>query len=587
MGTLKDELAKVKSAVSTKKAKSAGMVTAQTDPTVQQCGDKEWTVGVKPLRHDKNNISPSISTNNKPSGSAQNKSQVQLRNKPKSHVKGRSKKRRRGSCGDSLPSNESIRNAYGNEIPRLKRVSVPYAASEVSIPGFDMLPQVILTRPTDYKEPDAWVQEGAVLQLASGEQGRVLKVRMGIDFGTSFTKVALRIAGKVYFVNWEGVRNSDQAFLLPGEISRLKNNTTKLGRPGKAIETLGGLKSPFLTRECHDSENYVSSVVFLAWVMRYSRAWLYERHSMIVRSRRLAWEINIGCPTDPWSSLALVERYKHVVQCAWKLSQTQGDISMQDARSLLRSSDVRESDIGLDGVNVIPEFVAQIAGYVNSPQRVDGLHLLVDVGAGTMDIAAFNIYRNKQEGADRYPIFDGAVEPLGTHILMSARMLLLGNAPRTWEDLSGIPSLDQLSKDLCIDASKLQKIDEGYSEVVCQRVYNSLSKTKSKRYPGAPEWKGGLRVFLAGGGSSCAVYQQGVKHAFEKLGVKQLVTPFPALHDSIARMDKQEFHRLSVAFGLTYDAESVGKIIRPQEIEDIVRVTSVQTRPDRDELYAK
>lgn len=62
---------------------------------------------------------------------------------------------------------------------------------------------------------------------------------------------------------------------------------------------------------------------------------------------------------------------------------------------------------------LFPEFVAQVAVYARSPQRQDGLHLLVDCGAGTLDIATFNVGRQPGTNEDIYPILQSEVAPLG------------------------------------------------------------------------------------------------------------------------------------------------------------------------------
>lgn len=63
---------------------------------------------------------------------------------------------------------------------------------------------------------------------------------------------------------------------------------------------------------------------------------------------------------------------------------------------------------------------------------------------------------------------------------------------------------------------------------------------------------------------------------------------FP-LPEGLARntldLPKDEFHRLSVAFGLTYDPEIIGKIYRSSEIPNLM--LQQRRRPDSDELYAR
>ena len=59
----------------------------------------------------------------------------------------------------------------------------------------------------------------------------------------------------------------------------------------------------------------------------------------------------------------------------------------------LERLEISEGDIIEDDeISLFPEFLAQIAGYVRSPGRQADLHMLVDVGAGTMDATTFNVH---------------------------------------------------------------------------------------------------------------------------------------------------------------------------------------------------
>ncbi|MCY4641143.1 MAG: hypothetical protein OXC41_00340 [Gammaproteobacteria bacterium] len=78
-----------------------------------------------------------------------------------------------------------------------------------------------------------------------------------------------------------------------------------------------------------------------------------------------------------------------------------------------------------------------------------------------------------------------------------------------------------------------------------------------------------MRVFITGGGSACDVYRNSVEQSFRNIGTLPLFTTFPVLENAAGRMGQESFHRVSVAFGLSYDAESIGKIIPPQDIEDM------------------
>jgi hypothetical protein len=106
----------------------------------------------------------------------------------------------------------------------------------------------------------------------------------------------------------------------------------------------------------------------------------------------------------------------------------------------------------------------------------------------------------------------------------------------------------------------------------------------------AAEWTTGLPVFMAGGGARLDVHVSGVKRGFEAARFPFVLRPFPALRDIEERLkhDEDASSRMSVAYGLTYDAEDIGDLIRPEEVGPHVILTPpTRPMPDRDELYPK
>ena len=569
MGSWKDELKKLRKKLPSASKEEPENSSKKLSSSCDEENDMSWKKGVNPLKNK--------------SGAVRRK---------KSYRKKISKKDPQKFPDDNLPTLEAVRDAYGNQKTSSKKQDRPKKTIVSPPPKFTDLPQVTLTRTSEFKEPDPWVLSGAALQAPNGGKGRVLRIRIGVDFGTCFTKVAIRAADKVFFVEWGGIRDSNQRFFLPGELSQRTDGSTLIGRPEDAVKSVSGLKKPFLSSHYKKNQTTVSSTAFIGWVFRYVRAWLYRYHTELVQNRRLAWEVNIGIPTDPWCSSYLNDYYKNVGLWAWKLSQSKDSICLYDAENLINGSGVDVGSIGLDGFSVVPEFVAQVAGYVKSSQRQDGLHLLVDVGGGTVDVVSFNIFRKPRTEVDNFPIFSGSVEPLGTHMLMGKRISLVPSKKKYWADLEGIPTPEQFSQYFHIDTEAIRQLDKKFESWVSQCIGKILRNTKGTPsrggpYPTAPEWKKGLRVFLTGGGASCTIYRTGVERAFRSIGTPPFFTEFPVLERVATKLGNEDFHRMSVAFGLTYDAESIGKIIRPRDIDNIPPQKIVRDVPDRDELYPK
>jgi hypothetical protein len=487
-----------------------------------------------------------------------------------------------------LPLQSTIGNAGNSQVqspePKSRSDGVPRRTVFGNVRG------PTLTREAEFKEPEGWVAAGAALQPPKSSGGRNMTVRVGIDFGTAYTKVAIRAGDQLFFVPWTATRNHDAVHYLPGEISISPDGAVWLGRMANAVEVRGDLKLPFLERNIGSREQFGAAIAYLAWVMRYSRAWFYRTQGALIENRRLTWEVNLGCPTDSWSAPDMRFSYETLGIFAWKLSQTSRDIGWEFAVSVAAGGRPSLESVGLDALNSMPEFVAQIAGYVRSPQRKDGLHLLMDVGAGTVDLAMFNVGNDQMEDGDRYDIFVSKVLPLGTHFLMAERNRRL-NLATAWDDFQAVPSAEQFAALAGVPEELVTASDVEFGGVLTQEIKWMLDHTHAKRYGKAPEWRSGLPTFLCGGGSDCELYADCLTEAFKRHQVSMKRTPFPLLEEASRSTGggANDFHRLSVAYGLTFDAESVGRILTPQQIEDAPRVDLTvdkpKERPDRDDLY--
>jgi len=80
----------------------------------------------------------------------------------------------------------------------------------------------------------------------------------------------------------------------------------------------------------------------------------------------------------------------------------------------------------------------EVVGYAHSPLRINGLHMLVDVGATTLDTATFLI--GSHEGDDAFTLLATKVERYGTMELHKHRVHALKNSMQ--ECLSRMSNID-------------------------------------------------------------------------------------------------------------------------------------------------
>lgn len=427
---------------------------------------------------------------------------------------------------------------------------------------------------------------------------RPIQLVIGLDFGTSFSKVIVGETRVRYAVPFDGYAFGENALLLPSSLCVLPGiDKCVLGAEEKGGSVYDNLKMPLIERDFSD-EVQLRAATFLALIFRHTRHWLLNAHSSIYEDREIEWFVNVGLPTDSYEDEKLTAAYLRIVRSAWHTSVMPGDVTLQAAGDSLARDNASEKEVreGLSGpllphdrINVFPEFAAQLAGYVRSPRRRDGLHVTVDVGGGTLDVTVFNIHQSG--GEDVYPIFARKVAPLGVRYLSITRSRelddVVGEALSPFVDL---PSDADFRERFRITKDELRKADQPFRRRVEGVVAEPLRYTKQQRYPGAPQWRLGssrygepLPSFFCGGGVLAEFYAD-LLHKFEgrRPPLRLRSSPLPIPDDLEApRMTSRDYARLAVAYGLSFDPYDIGLIRRMDEVEDIHAESFNWTYEDR------
>ncbi|MBI3381006.1 MAG: hypothetical protein HY019_03270 [Aquabacterium sp.] len=465
--------------------------------------------------------------------------------------------------------------------------------AEPAVPvSFRSIKPSALTRQWQYVEAPDWVEAGRQLSLGEERTGQhAIDVFIGVDFGTSYTKAAVGLMDAIFPVRWDGVHCAEDALTLPTEYSVMEGNRAVLGQHPSATResVLVNLKHPFLMPAV-SRRSTCEAAVFLALVIQYVRAWTYKEHGDLLRHRKVNWMVNLGTPSNGLEDDQLKIAYLRLVHLAWQLSLLEHVPGRVDADSPQVSAWMNDRPKSLlDEPGLIPEFQAQIAGYVQSSQRADGLHCLVDVGGGSLDVVTFSVIQ--RDGEDRFPIWAPEVKPLGVHMLLQNR-LLGAQMPESTQvdpiacDLEEAAFVQQTG----MQSEKVRARDRLFEQEVEQVVRAVVARTKTKRYKLSPAWANGLRVFMAGGGAVLPQYLQPVDRGVGHVAQRVNMLDIPR-HNKVAEhlFPPGTYHRISVACGLAQDRFNFGPLTAAKDIEDDAALGTVYVRPraDRDELYAK
>ena len=464
-------------------------------------------------------------------------------------------------------------------------------AGQLALPSF-----TALTRTSEFKLPDAWVSRGASLQLTQQASGLRREVYIGLDFGTAFTKAAVQFMDNIYPIDWKGVAKLQEKYLLPTEYSEAQNLECFLGQhPDSSPQQLhANLKRSFITSSV--SENSLAKAsVFLALVLQYVRGWVYHHHGAKLGSRPIGWYLNIGIPSDVLDRDRHARHYTRLADAAWALSlEPQSEIKFNRATELLSKS--MELDSSLRNRAAIPELVAQLAGYSKSASKQKGLHALVDIGGGTVDMVTFNVH--EANGDDVFPFFVANVKALGSYAFLANRFQKLSIHTSVFgSDVQNILAATDFGKFSGATVRSVQEVDKVFFRTFQCEFESVLRTTHKRRYPSSPNWVTGIRTFISGGGALVPGYQEAIRDSHRPQNcplIKMDLPPHPKVVD--IEQHRANYSRISVACGLTFDSDSLGTIRPASEVDDAPPlITTVngevvgerRERPDRDELYPK
>lgn len=451
-----------------------------------------------------------------------------------------------------------------------------------------------------------------------------LDVTIGVDFGTATTKVVVRTYYEPeqpgFAVAFKQFAHASSPYLASTSMWISENLSLSL-TPSENATLLTDFKYAMMqpTKKklvgrggWADGKPFDAAIVsaaYLALVLRHSRQWFLDEHRRSFSGRSIRWKVSLGLPSENYDNDSLCDQYLNVCGAAWLFSLCANPYQLTDSDQKLASvSDLkgrltRVEDSGKPMVEfagddhasdaligLLPEVVAEVAGYANSYRRKNGLHLLIDIGASTVDICSFILHQ--KNGEDRYEMLTALVEPLGTSRAHDLRMRVVRTfnivfsrevAKRQSYDaalpLPGrpddyLPNQQELVECLDLTQDKFLERDE-QTVRECRAVIARVSEyTRLERDPRSEHWKTGLPLFVAGGGRDVAIYREAITRFSEQLR-DQLGCPG---FDEISPMKPQELHgdfrpdffpRLSVAWGLTFPIDDIGTIGRPSEIQNI------------------
>jgi hypothetical protein len=291
------------------------------------------------------------------------------------------------------------------------------------------------------------------------------------------------------------------------------------------------------------------------------------------------WRLNVGIPSAGYDDERIRKLFQASAEAGWVLSEATEAPTVGVALGV--AQEALAATVGVASVvSVVPEVAAEVVGYARSSRRTSGLHLLVDVGASTLDVCGFVLHDDGS--GDRYELLTASVKRLGALELHRRRVRCVG-----MESLPlGIPGIlpadpvapipdtpEEYADGQPHILERLKEVDRIFQKECTDTKMEVVMALKKRRDPNSPRWKDGLPLFLCGGASDLALIRDALESSNARLGPVgtrlRLLDP-PALA-GLANTDVGDalVRRLGVAFGLSFDTLDIGTITPPAEIEDI------------------
>lgn len=431
-----------------------------------------------------------------------------------------------------------------------------------------------------------------------------IDVVIGLDFGTSASKVVIQapdLPGKPCFaVDFGKHGYTANPYLLPSKLWVAPDKTCSLEVAENAklvtsiklplfIKSKGFMSVEKFAKEFPDFEEIAAS--YLALLLKCSKKWFLEKQGDIIgKNAKINWHLNLGVPTICIEENEEKRIFTKVGKVAWILSTSlkKKAISLNDANLEFKQWDEGvswEENEEKCSFELIPEIAAGAIGYAKSDNRINGLHLVVDIGASTVDVCCFNLDKNK--GDDYYELKHAIVKDLGTIMLYNTWVNAflktnIHHIKKNYLEQDPIKNLNEDSSMFYVPIDLLEKVkveaNKRFRKELELLFRDVIWTTKQKRDQINPIWsKGLLPIILIGGGSKMDFFASEVNNINKWItknsrteGARIIVPPvLKSLRNLDANLDYH--HYFYVAWGLSHLSLDIGNIEPMDKVDDKLR----------------
>lgn len=423
------------------------------------------------------------------------------------------------------------------------------------------------------------------LQYKSAGTKHELDLIIGFDFGTSTSKIVIRIPARQDFCTYADFYAYPQVvdgkeFLLPTQVWYSPTKGQYSLRHKEGWKEINGLKEKLIEESKTgkiDLKSHCDTIAYLALVMRHVREDVLSRHYRIIKEHRSnVWSLNIGVPSVEDGENFIYSIFGKLATTAWSVSQMPTEMVTKECIKAQLVMNVRPEC----NINAMPEIVGATMGYKNSDRHRQGTHMMIDVGASTVDVCSFYIFDSEAESI--FGILDSSVELAGADKLHESRLesmfgMIVELETKLKDEIRRSMKLPSRSKyEICGDyiERRLDCADQKHMERIVGSMSRSFAAVKQRRNPlDNNVSKGGtMPIMLFGGGIRDRTFRSKIEDVAKgiraSLGINCICID-DASHVLLDTLNDADKARMVVAWGLSYQELDIGKILQPHDLPDI------------------
>ena len=273
--------------------------------------------------------------------------------------------------------------------------------------------------------------EKAVVKMYAPKSMKIvnLVINIGIDFGTSFTKVCFSEGRTSQFIDFDGIWYKDSIVYY-----NYKENTFLFSKPESLdnIEEIKYFKYSMIDDKLPKGKRLqelnitikpeiLCSIFFLACIIKESKEKISRYYKKQSINFSIEWNITLGVPIDNYENEkqknSLYDRIIHIANILSEQLSTY-TISIDPLYKLYKMKENMEiPKFGTSFINTLPELYAESFAFLKDDNlsALNGVYAIIDIGGATVDMAIIS-----KEGNEDFSVISKTIIPVGIEIVSNS-----------------------------------------------------------------------------------------------------------------------------------------------------------------------